>query len=431
MMGMGGIAHTLDGVATLTAALESSEIEILDVDVRTSGQTTAGDGTVIVSLRLPDGSDGSDHTGGDGDSNVFYLEIRPSDVEGPTSILPRSGSISRDADGSTDAAEPADARGPGPDGDGNAGADASDARTDAEATTDTAGPEGAASDGDSARTNASAGGSADHDASSDAGTTATEGDSGGMVRCRNDDCEETFETERGMKIHFTKTHLEGAGTDDDADDDRPAYANPAKLRRVYEKHDTFEEMTEALDVEVSPATVRRHMIKYGIYDPAADAADGDRSGTSTSGTPDRRSSGRRPDDRYRTAVAGGGPADDPGQDPDDAGRDHDDDADPVESIRELLARRDDSRVPLPDDDELPDGITVPNVVDAVVASRTVHQVATHLETNRETAREVLERADLLDLVEGRLDAETSREERERKVAARIEAMARPQASPQP
>jgi len=415
-MGMGGIAQTLDGVATLTAALESSEIEILDIEVRTSGQTAAGDGTVIVSLRLPDASGATDHTDDDGESNVFYLQIRPEDVEATTTVVPQSGSIPRETTGTSDATDRD--RGERT----RAGAEDSSTAVDAE-TAETADAGGAGPDGDTHRTDSKATESERGQEASDAGAgESAGGDSEDLVPCRHDDCEETFETERGMKIHFTKTHLEGAGTDDEPEDDRPAYADPAKLRRVYEKHDTFEEMTEALEVEVTPATVRRHMIKYGIYDPAADAGDdGTPSERSAASAPDRRSPDRRPDGRRRTSGTAGQSAvtDDP------------DDADPVESIRELLARRDDSRVPLPEDDELPEGITIPDVIDAVVASQTVHQVATHLETNRETARDVLERADLLDLVEGRLDAETTREERERKIVARIEAMTRPQASPQP
>lgn len=415
---MGGIAHTLDGVATLTAALESSEIEILDIEVRTSGQTAAGDGSVVVSLRLPDGTRESDHVDGEGESNVFYLQIRPEDAEATTAVVPQSGSIPQEVSGSSEAGESEHAE---------VGVDDSPAAAGEDGTADTAGRGEAGTDRDTTRTDSKATGSEPGHEVSDAGETAsTDEDSGSQVPCRHDDCEETFETERGMKIHFTKTHLEGAGTDDESEDDRPAYADPAKLRRVYEKHDTFEEMTEALDVEVTPATVRRHMIKYGIYDPSADAGDDEPpSERSVSSARDRRSPDDRPDSRRRTSEAGEESADtdEPGTDSDDA--------DPVESIRELLARRDDSRVPLPDDDELPDGITVPDVIDAVVASQTVYQVATHLETNRETAREVLEQADLLDLVERRLDAETTREERERKVAARIEAMTRPQVSPQP
>jgi hypothetical protein len=59
----------------------------------------------------------------------------------------------------------------------------------------------------------------------------------------------------------------GATTDESADS--PAYRDPALLEAVYEDYDTFAEMTDALDVDVTPQTVRRYMIKYGIHEPAS------------------------------------------------------------------------------------------------------------------------------------------------------------------
>lgn len=50
---------------------------------------------------------------------------------------------------------------------------------------------------------------------------------------------------------------------------RPAYRDPDRLQEVYDAHETFAEMTAALDVDVVPQTVRRYMIKYGIHDPAS------------------------------------------------------------------------------------------------------------------------------------------------------------------
>lgn len=47
----------------------------------------------------------------------------------------------------------------------------------------------------------------------------------------------------------------------------PAYKDPDALRAVYEEYDSFPEMTEALDVDVTSETVRRHMVKYDIHDP--------------------------------------------------------------------------------------------------------------------------------------------------------------------
>ncbi|WP_266082185.1 hypothetical protein [Haladaptatus caseinilyticus] len=41
------------------------------------------------------------------------------------------------------------------------------------------------------------------------------------------------------------------------------------MEEVYEEYDTFPEMTTALDVDVTPQTVRRYMIDYGIHKPTS------------------------------------------------------------------------------------------------------------------------------------------------------------------
>lgn len=61
-----------------------------------------------------------------------------------------------------------------------------------------------------------------------------------------------------------KTHHEGGS---DATKELPAYKDPEKLRAVYDEEDTFAEMTESLGVDVTPQTVRRHMVKLGIHEP--------------------------------------------------------------------------------------------------------------------------------------------------------------------
>ncbi|NHN58566.1 MULTISPECIES: hypothetical protein [Halorussus] len=50
---------------------------------------------------------------------------------------------------------------------------------------------------------------------------------------------------------------------------RPPYRDPDQLEAVYEKYDTFAEMTDALEVDVTSQTVRRYMIQHGIHEPAS------------------------------------------------------------------------------------------------------------------------------------------------------------------
>ncbi|WP_137285787.1 hypothetical protein [Halorussus salinisoli] len=61
-------------------------------------------------------------------------------------------------------------------------------------------------------------------------------------------------------------------TDEDpgSDAENPPYRDPERLQEVYEEYDTFDEMTDALDVDVTSQTVRRYMIKHDIHTPASE-----------------------------------------------------------------------------------------------------------------------------------------------------------------
>jgi hypothetical protein len=49
----------------------------------------------------------------------------------------------------------------------------------------------------------------------------------------------------------------------------PEYQDPERLAAVYDKYDTFAEMRDALEVDVTSQTVRRYMIEHGIHEPAS------------------------------------------------------------------------------------------------------------------------------------------------------------------
>lgn len=51
-------------------------------------------------------------------------------------------------------------------------------------------------------------------------------------------------------------------------DDKPQYQDPQRLQAVYESNETFEDMKEALNVDVTAQTVREYMIEYGIHTPS-------------------------------------------------------------------------------------------------------------------------------------------------------------------
>lgn len=147
----------------------------------------------------------------------------------------------------------------------------------------------------------------------------------------------------------------------DARDDVPYYKNYDLLAGVYEEYDTFAEMTEALDVDVTPATVREHMVNHGIHPTVSDDEEG----------------GDGADEDTAELEAGG----------DDVG----------------------SATIEADGYGLPESITMDSLVHAVRESRTVYEAQTTLGLDRSTTRNLLTDLDLLDFVTSRVAADRSTE----------------------
>lgn len=158
----------------------------------------------------------------------------------------------------------------------------------------------------------------------------------------------------------------------------PPYEDEEYLRAIYQQFDTFSEMRDAIEMDVSTETVRRYMIDAGIHDPStyettADAAS-------------RRINGRE-------------------------------------------APADDTSDPIPDEQLVTDGIGLPDdlsledVLDAVVESSTVYEVTRALELEQRRTREILEHLDLLDLVMHRVSDDRTREVSYEEVADRLRRVA--------
>lgn len=181
----------------------------------------------------------------------------------------------------------------------------------------------------------------------------------------------------------TRDDAESAATEDDGAAARPAYRDPERLRAAYAAHDSFPAMTEALGVDVTPQTVRRHMIKHGIHDPAGstEAAAVDPAAGEDAGEP---------------------AADDP----------EPDGGEPVDQPSAVAASPAVERV-------LGEDVSVEGVKAAVRDSRTIREVAQRLDIPRERAFRLLNALDLVDLVSGRLetaDHPVSAEELDRRLA---------------
>ncbi|MFC7077234.1 hypothetical protein [Haloarcula halophila] len=130
----------------------------------------------------------------------------------------------------------------------------------------------------------------------------------------------------------------------------PAYKDPERLREVYEENNSFAEMKDALDVDVTAQTVRRNMIKHGIHEPETNA---------------------------------GAEADD-SPEPDDA----------------RPAAEPESRAF--DDADLPEGITPEDVRDAAAESSSLHGAQLALDLDMSETRSLLKELGVLEHVTGRI-----------------------------
>jgi hypothetical protein len=211
----------------------------------------------------------------------------------------------------------------------------------------------------------------------------------------------------------------------------PVYKDPEALREVYEAHDTFPEMTEALGADVEPQTVRKHMVRAGIHEPERpnrpfgdsashpDGAEDDAPGAEGSGTKTAEPEGEKsepaepeseePEGNEPDGSGATGATDDShdGRDSHDGhdregrtGQGGSDGADDPEGG--------DERAPGPaaeiatDGLGLPDGVTLADLCGALEEARTLHEVQSRTGVERERLQRCLGNLGLLDLVVGRV-----------------------------
>lgn len=157
----------------------------------------------------------------------------------------------------------------------------------------------------------------------------------------------------------------------------PAYHDPERLRTVYEAHDSFPAMTEALGVDVSPQTVRRHMINHGIHEPESrESSEAEEATVEQARTDD--DAGKADEE---SAV-------EPTETNDDG-----DETGGTETTETALA----------DGIDLPANVGLEELKEIVRTSQTVYEIQQHLEIDRQRTRRILEELDLIDLVSRRLD----------------------------
>ncbi len=159
--------------------------------------------------------------------------------------------------------------------------------------------------------------------------------------------------EAGASVSADDQSLDAAGPVAESpgrDREVPPFKDPDLLSSVYDSCETFAEMAETLEMDVTAETVRRYMIDYDIHEPNS----------------------------YDTT----GEATDAGEE------------DPVV---------------LSDGIGLPEDITVDTLIETVKQSNTIYEVKHHIGVDRQDALEMLRELNLLDLVVGRLATEAERD----------------------
>jgi len=194
------------------------------------------------------------------------------------------------------------------------------------------------------------------------------------------------------------------------DRDVPPFEDPELLAEVYERCDTFAEMTDALGMSVTAETVRRYMMDFGIHEPnryaTGDAAEtDDEAGDGDSLESVEGDEGTDVLDDETDALDDGG-TDAPGER--SAGTDVDDGLG-VDAGADDPDEDGAGPVVVTDGVGLPDDVTVEALIDTVRRSNTIYEVTRGLGIDREDALEMLRDLDLLSLVVGRLATEADRD----------------------
>ena len=171
-------------------------------------------------------------------------------------------------------------------------------------------------------------------------------------------------------------------------------------------------MAEVIEMDVSAETVRRYMTEAAVHEPASydtvsssteNVESSERDGSDTSLALEGDAA-RNPRDSSETTPTGRERKrrlNETDSEPDD----------PVDGIK--------SQQLIADGIGLPNGVTIDQLADAVESSITVHEVKQELKIERDEARRLLERLNLLDLVLTRVWRENGRRVSRDEIADRI------------
>lgn len=231
------------------------------------------------------------------------------------------------------------------------------------------------------------------------------------IACTVEGCTKRFASTHGMRIHRSKAH-----------DDSAPHQDPERLQAVYDDHDSFGAMQEALDVDVSVQTVRKQMIDHGIHVPNRTTQPSDREDAGAPTTDPEPSTADAEADSERDPDA------EPDTEPDESAAAGDGDATSSERVSEPDAAPDDIVSNPALEAALPDGVTPIDLREAIEGATTLYEVQTHLGLEREPTRALLDELDLLELVVGRVADQPHREELKATLEERLRETAPPSES---
>jgi len=162
-------------------------------------------------------------------------------------------------------------------------------------------------------------------------------------------------------------------------DDVPAYEDTDYLRLLYESCGTFTDMSDRIEMDVAAETVRRYMIEADIHSPRS----------------------------YDTTTRDANCDDDPDDTTEDTSSVTGDSETAFEGAGSAPSPTATEDVPeeqfVTDGIGLPDGVTVEDIVDAVVDATAVYEVQRSLDLGHGQTRDLLRQLNVLDLVLHRID----------------------------
>ncbi|GGN20564.1 hypothetical protein [Halarchaeum nitratireducens] len=176
-----------------------------------------------------------------------------------------------------------------------------------------------------------------------------------------DDVDTTSDTAGAAERDATAT---GTDRSERTDRDVPPFEDTELLADIYDSCETFAEMADVIEMDVTAETVRRYMIQHGIHEPNS----------------------------YDTARTN---AEETGNDTGTPSPAPDADAPTSEVVTDGMG--------------LSESVTIDDIVDAVDAANTIHEVGRAIGVERMDAFELLQEFDLLECVMGKLSTEADRE----------------------